>query len=134
MTSRMAGSRNVMRSNRAPFDAPVGDQEVPGDHQLVFLGVAGEVHDLHSGRGAAGDVLQDVAVAMNSTWPEVEGHVEVVVLERRVLALGSRTSSRAAGVAWKLAFSLSTIEAMSTGFRVPALRIPWMIRPGSAPM
>jgi len=44
MTSRMAGSRNVMRLESRPFDRHLsGDQEVPGDHRLVFLGVAGEV-------------------------------------------------------------------------------------------
>jgi hypothetical protein len=48
---------------------------------------------------------------------------------------GSSTSSSAdAGSPWKPAPSLSISSSMSTGLRVPALRIAWMMLPGNAPM
>ena len=37
------------------------------------------------------------------------------------------------GSPWKLALSLSISSNIKTGFFVPALRIPWIIFPGSAP-
>ena len=61
------------------------EQEAAGDLELLLLGVAGELHDLHAVEERPRDVLDEVGGRDEQHLGEVERHAEVVVGEGVVL-------------------------------------------------
>ena len=75
-----------------------------------------------------------LAVVMKSTWLRSYGDLEVVVAELAVLLWVEDLEQGRGRVSRKSAPTLSISSSMKTGLRVPAWRMPWMMRPGRAPM
>jgi hypothetical protein len=63
----------------------LGDEEAAGDRDLLGLGVAGEIDDLHPVAQGSGDRVEQVRGRDEEDLAEVEGDLEVVVLEAEVL-------------------------------------------------
>ena len=61
------------------------DQVLEGDLQLLFLGVAGELEDLHAVAQRRRDRIEDVGRRHEQDLGQVERHVEIVIAERVVL-------------------------------------------------
>jgi hypothetical protein len=130
---RLVGDLDVLRLEAVVLHL-LGDEEPLADLDLLALGVARDLDDLHPVAERHRDRVDEVAGGDEQHLAEVERHLEVVVLEAVVL-LGSRTSSRADdGSPRKSMPTLSISSSMNTGLFVPAVLTFWMIRPGSAPM
>ena len=104
------------------------------DLDLLLLRVAGQLDDLHAVAQRARDRVEHVGGGDEEHLREVEGHAEVVVAERRVLLRIEHLEQRRRGIALEAGAELVDLVEHQTGLRVPALRIAWIMLPGSAPM
>ena len=110
------------------------DQIALGDLQLLDVGVAGEADDLHAVAQRPRDGVEHVRRGDEHHARQVVGHAEIVVAERVVLLRVQHLEQAADGSPWMPAPSLSISSSIITQLREPALRMPWMMLPGSAPI
>ncbi len=61
------------------------DEVLPRDHQLLALGVAGEVHHFHPVQQRTRDILEEIRGADEQHLAQVERHAEVMIDEAVVL-------------------------------------------------
>ena len=80
----LVGDAHVVGGQAVLLDL-AGQDEAPGDLDLLLLGVAGDADDLHAVEQRAGDGVQHVGRADEHDLGEVEGHAQVVVREGEVL-------------------------------------------------
>ena len=142
--SRVYCSMTVVSASSSNSDLLVGQpvlgdllrhQVALGDLQLLLAGVAGDLEHLHAVQQRRRDGIQHVRRGDEDDVREIEVDLEVVVGEGvvllRVQHLEQRRRRDRPG---SRAPSLSISSSMKTGFFGPTRRMPWMIRPGSAPM
>ena len=112
----------------------LGDEEPLADLDLLLLRVAGQLDDFHPVAQGRRNRIEQVARGDEEHLREVEGHLEVVVLEGVVLLRIEDLEQGRCGSPRKSMPILSTSSSMNTGLFVPAVLMFWMTRPGSAPM
>ena len=81
---RLVGDLDVLRLE-AVVRHLLGDEEPPADLDLLLLGVAGQLDDLHPVAQGGRDRVEQVAGRDEQHLAQVERHLEVVVLEGVVL-------------------------------------------------
>ena len=84
LAQRVLGDRHLVGGQRRPVPLP-GQQEVAGDGDLVVLGVAVDLHQLHPVQQRRRDVLDHVGGRQEHHVGQVQIQIEVVVAERVVL-------------------------------------------------
>ena len=136
MTSRIASSSSASCAGgqRRCRRAARGTRYCARDRELLALGVAGEVDDLHAVEQRRRDVLDEVRGRDEHHLRQVERHAEVVVGERVVLRRVEHLEQRARRIA--LVRHAELVDLVEQEHRVLASRpasCPAMMRPGSAP-
>ena len=110
-----------------------GQQISARNVELLLLGVATQLDDLHSVEQSRVNRPELVGRGDEQNLRQVHRHFEVVVPERVVLRRVEY--SRGGGrIALEAGGTLSISSSMNTGFMAPACLSAWTMRPGIDPM
>ena len=130
---RVVLERGLVGGQAVGLELP-GDEVALGDVELVVLGVAGDLDDLHAVAQRAGHRVHAVGGGDEQHLAQVERHVEVVVGEGVVLGRVQHFQQGRGGVAAEIGAELVDLVEHHDRVARAGLATSAMTRPGMEPM
>ena len=135
ISDTVSGVNSILMLPR-PFSINLlGHQMAFDDLELLFFGVARQFQHFHPVAQRRRNRIEHVGRGQEQHLGEIEGNIEIMIDEGVVLLGVEYLEQRRGRVAAEIGVpSLSTSSRMNSGLLEPALRSPWMMRPGNEPM